>query len=74
MFSQEVEARRKILRGRKTLTRTYMRTSAIPGWVVALLIGIAQMVFGGMLYVLLKVCILDKPIQARYQQVERAEA
>ncbi|KAJ8922287.1 hypothetical protein NQ315_004226 [Exocentrus adspersus] len=74
ILSQEAEARRKILRGRKTLTRWYMRKPAIPAWAVATIVGVVQIAFGGAIYILLKICILDKPIQPRYQQVVPAGA
>ncbi|KAG5896782.1 hypothetical protein JTB14_008358 [Gonioctena quinquepunctata] len=66
-ISQEVECRRRILRGRKALTRRYMMPSAIPAYAIIILVTICQLVFGGLLYVLLKICILDKPIRPRYQ-------
>nr|CAI5817573.1 unnamed protein product [Callosobruchus analis] len=66
---QEAECRRKILRGRKTVTRWYMKPPGVPAWAVVILVAIGQLVFGGALYLLLKVCILDKPIAPRYQQI-----
>ncbi|CAH1975501.1 unnamed protein product [Acanthoscelides obtectus] len=66
---QEAECRRKILRGRKTVTRWYMKPPGVPAWAVVILVAIGQLVFGGGLYILLKVCILDKPIAPRYQQI-----
>lgn len=72
-ISLEVEARRKILRGRKTINRSYMRESAIPPYVVVILVAFAEIVVGGMLYMILKFCILDKPITPRYQMAPREE-
>ncbi|XP_028133890.1 uncharacterized protein LOC114329075 [Diabrotica virgifera virgifera] len=66
-LSLEVDARRKILRGRKTVNRTYLRAAAIPSYVIVILVAIGQMIIGGLFYVILKLCILDKPISPRYQ-------
>ncbi|CAG9863790.1 unnamed protein product [Phyllotreta striolata] len=65
-FSIEVECRRKILRGRKLINRTYMRQNAVPAYVVVILVAIGQIIIGALLYVLLKICILDKPLSPRY--------
>ncbi|XP_057672635.1 uncharacterized protein LOC130904094 isoform X1 [Diorhabda carinulata] len=72
-ISLEVEARRKILRGRKTINRSYMRESAVPPFVVVILVAIGEIIFGGILYVIFKFCILDKPISPRYQMAPREE-
>lgn len=39
---------------------------AIPAWAIIALVAIGQMVIGALIYLLLKVAILDKPLQARY--------
>lgn len=59
IFIGEVECRRKILRGRKTITRRYYRGTAIPAWSIVLLTGLGMLIFGGGLYVLLKKFIVD---------------
>ncbi|XP_011313719.1 uncharacterized protein hoka [Fopius arisanus] len=55
----EVEARRKILRGRKTLTRHYYRGLAIPAWSIVLLCGIGMLTLGGGLYLLLRKFVVN---------------
>ncbi|XP_043290040.1 uncharacterized protein hoka [Venturia canescens] len=55
----EVEARRRILRGRKTITRSYYRPAGIPAWSIVVIAGIGMLAAGGGLYVLLKKTIID---------------
>ncbi|CAK9803861.1 hypothetical protein ANTPLA_LOCUS3844 [Anthophora plagiata] len=59
IFMDGVEARRKILRGRKTITRRYYWGTAIPAWSIVLLIGISMLLAGGGLYVLLQKFVVD---------------
>ncbi|KOC65141.1 hypothetical protein WH47_02006 [Habropoda laboriosa] len=59
VFMDGVEARRKILRGRKTITRRYYWGTAIPAWSIVLLIGISMLIAGGGLYVLLQKFVID---------------
>lgn len=59
LFMGEVEARRKILRGRKTITRRYNKGTAIPAWSIAVIAGLAMLGIGGGLYVLLKKIVVD---------------
>ncbi|XP_046410874.1 uncharacterized protein LOC124175062 [Neodiprion fabricii] len=59
MFMEEVEARRKILRGRKTITRRYYRGTAIPAWSIVLMTGIGMLIIGAGFYGLLKRLIVD---------------
>ncbi|XP_015179412.1 PREDICTED: uncharacterized protein LOC107067966 [Polistes dominula] len=59
IFIDETEARRKILRGRKTITRQYYRGTAIPAWSIVLLCGISMLLIGGGLYVLLQKFVVD---------------
>lgn len=40
---------------------------AVPSYVIVILVAIGQMIIGGLFYILLKICILDKPIAPRYQ-------
>ncbi|XP_057330244.1 uncharacterized protein LOC130670764 [Microplitis mediator] len=58
-FINEVEGRRKILRGRKTITRQYYRGLAIPAWTIVLLSGLAMLTVGGGLYMVLKKVVVD---------------
>lgn len=55
----EAEARRKIIRGRKTITRRYYWGTAIPAWSIVLLVGISMLLGGGGLYVLLQKFVVD---------------
>ncbi|XP_071878445.1 hoka [Bombus fervidus] len=59
IFMDGVEARRKILKGRKTITRRYYWGTAIPAWSIVLLIGISMLFAGGGLYVLLQKFVVD---------------
>ncbi|XP_053955460.1 uncharacterized protein LOC129242376 [Anastrepha obliqua] len=60
---QESEATRRVLRGRRTLTRRYFTGLAIPGWLLPVLIGIGELVLGGALYLVLNRVILAKSVQ-----------
>ncbi|KAF7270931.1 hypothetical protein GWI33_016140 [Rhynchophorus ferrugineus] len=62
----EVECRRKILRGRKAVTRTYMKPLAVPAWAIVLLVAIGQIIIVSLLYLLLKAVILDRPVKPSY--------
>ncbi|XP_053975195.1 uncharacterized protein LOC128888109 [Hylaeus anthracinus] len=59
IFMDEVEARRKILRGRKTITRRYYWGTAIPAWSIVLLVGISMLLAGGGLYAILQKFVVD---------------
>ncbi|XP_036337370.1 uncharacterized protein LOC118747721 [Rhagoletis pomonella] len=61
--TQESEATRRVMRGRRTLTRRYFTGLAIPGWLLAVLIGIGELVLGGALYLALNRFILAKSVQ-----------
>ncbi|KAJ8974463.1 hypothetical protein NQ317_001586 [Molorchus minor] len=63
---EEVEGRRKVLRGRKTLTRTYLRALAIPAYAIVILIGIGQIILGGILYVVMRKLIIEPPLSGNY--------
>ncbi|KAJ3660199.1 hypothetical protein Zmor_004665 [Zophobas morio] len=65
-ISQEGECRRKILKGRKAITRTYYRYSAIPAWAVVLLVGLGQLIIGAILFLILKFFVLDQVKPTRY--------
>ncbi|XP_046683771.1 uncharacterized protein LOC124369745 [Homalodisca vitripennis] len=58
LFSDEAEARRKILKGRKTITREYYKPSFLPSWANVLLMGIGFLIVGIILYIALAKFIL----------------
>ncbi|XP_028027024.1 uncharacterized protein LOC114240613 isoform X1 [Bombyx mandarina] len=58
-LTQEVEARRKILRGRRVMTRTYYRGNAVPAWAISLMAGIGMLIIGGVLYVVMRKLVLS---------------
>ncbi|KAK9727700.1 hypothetical protein QE152_g19031 [Popillia japonica] len=72
LVPQEVEARRKVLRGRRTVTRSYFRPLAIPAWAIVGLVGLAQLVIGGVLFIVLKKVIVDPPISGSYTPANTA--
>ncbi|XP_011150560.1 uncharacterized protein LOC105189880 isoform X2 [Harpegnathos saltator] len=59
IFLEEVEARRKILRGRKTITRHYYKGTAIPAWAIVVLSGVGMLLIGAGLFVLLQKFVID---------------
>ncbi|XP_067646281.1 uncharacterized protein hoka [Eurosta solidaginis] len=59
---QESEATRRVLRGRRTLTRRYFAGLGIPGWLLAVIVGIAELILGGTLYLVLNRTILSKQV------------
>ncbi|XP_072376459.1 uncharacterized protein [Diabrotica undecimpunctata] len=66
LCADEVEGRRKILMGRKSITRTYLRGNAVPAYVIIILVGIGQIILGGILYVALRKKIIQAPITGSY--------
>ncbi|XP_073980202.1 hoka [Rhodnius prolixus] len=52
LFS-DVDARRKILRGRKTITREYHKEPLLPAWAKVILIGVGLLLSGVVLYFIL---------------------
>lgn len=63
--TQETEGLRRVLRGRRTLTRRYFTGLSIPGWSVVLLIGISELLLGAILYAVMYKVILTKGIESR---------
>ncbi|KPJ08789.1 hypothetical protein RR48_07849 [Papilio machaon] len=58
-IAQEAEARRKILRGRRVMTRTYYHGNAVPAWAISLMAGIGMLLVGGVLYVVMRKIVLS---------------
>ncbi|XP_026724878.1 uncharacterized protein LOC113491882 [Trichoplusia ni] len=58
-LTQECEARRKILRGRRVMTRTYYHGNAVPAWAISLMAGIGMLLVGGVLYVIMRKIVLS---------------
>lgn len=58
-----MEGRRKILRGRRTVTRHYRRGMPIPAWAIVLLMGIGYLIVGAALYLIMRKVILQAPIE-----------
>ncbi|XP_072931873.1 uncharacterized protein hoka [Epargyreus clarus] len=58
-LTQETEARRKILRGRRVMTRTYYHGNAVPAWAISLMAGIGMLLIGGVLYVVMRKIVLS---------------
>ncbi|XP_018318874.1 uncharacterized protein LOC108732490 [Agrilus planipennis] len=74
IMTPEAEARRKILKGRRTVTRTYFRNLLIPAWAVILLVGIGQVIIGAIFFLILKKIILDPPLTGLYAPPPNIEA
>ncbi|CAG5050085.1 unnamed protein product [Parnassius apollo] len=58
-LAQEAEARRKILRGRRVMTRTYYHGNAVPAWAISLMAGIGMLLIGGILYIVMRKIVLS---------------
>lgn len=63
LCTEEVEGRRKILRGRRTVTRHYRRGMPIPAWAIVLLMGIGYMIVGAAMYLIMRKIVLQAPIE-----------
>ncbi|VEN34372.1 unnamed protein product [Callosobruchus maculatus] len=74
LCTNNVEGRRKILRGRKTVTRTYFRENALPAYAFVILVAIGEIIVGGVMYVVLRKTILDLPITGSYVVTNTSEA
>ncbi|KAM7357059.1 hoka [Cochliomyia hominivorax] len=61
--TQETEALRRVLRGRKTFTRSYFAGLAIPGWALVLLLALSELLLGAVLYLVMYKFILTKDVE-----------
>ncbi|XP_037940552.1 uncharacterized protein LOC119673361 [Teleopsis dalmanni] len=61
--AQDAEGTRRVLRGRRTLTRRYFTGLAIPGWALVLLIAVSELLIGVILYFVLRRFILSKEVE-----------
>ncbi|XP_026488260.2 uncharacterized protein LOC113394974 [Vanessa tameamea] len=57
-LTHEADARRKILRGRRVMTRTYYHGNTVPAWAISLMAGIGMLVIGGILYGIMRKLVL----------------
>ncbi|KYB28796.1 hypothetical protein TcasGA2_TC032464 [Tribolium castaneum] len=73
IISQHVEARRTILKGRRAMTRTYLRDSPIPAWAVVILVGLGEIIVGAIIFFVMKRAILDTPIVGSYTPAKTLE-
>ncbi|XP_023945936.1 uncharacterized protein LOC112051500 [Bicyclus anynana] len=58
-LTHEAEARRRILRGRRVMTRTYYHGNAVPAWAISLMAGMGMIIIGGVLYVVMRKIVLS---------------
>ncbi|XP_026324914.1 uncharacterized protein LOC113233901 [Hyposmocoma kahamanoa] len=74
-LTQEAEARRKILRGRRVMTRNYYHGNAVPAWAISLMAGIGMLIVGGILYVVMRKLVLSAETGSMntYQPAMQAE-
>lgn len=52
----------------------YKGELAIPSWAILLLVALGQIIVGAILYLIMKICILDKASPRRYQPVTPPES
>jgi predicted permease len=74
IISHQVEARRTILKGRRSLTRTYLRDSPIPAWAVIILVGLGEIIVGVVVFFVMKRIVIDPPIVGSYTPANTEEA
>ncbi|KNC21127.1 hypothetical protein FF38_10315 [Lucilia cuprina] len=61
--TQETEALRRVLRGRRTFTRSYFSGLAIPGWALVTVIALSELLLGAILYLVMYKFILTKDVE-----------
>ena len=62
-YTQETEALRRVLRGRRTLTRRYFAGLAIPGWALVVVIAISELLLGAVLYFVMRKVIISSKVE-----------
>ncbi|KAF5304644.1 hypothetical protein FQR65_LT07926 [Abscondita terminalis] len=65
-FMEEVDGRRKILKGRKSITRRYYRSAAIASWAIIILVSMGELILGAVLFFVMKRVVIDPPVRASY--------
>ncbi|XP_022192337.2 uncharacterized protein LOC111050339 [Nilaparvata lugens] len=58
---QATEARRKILKGRKTITREYYKDPFLPAWLSVTLLCSSFLLVGGLLYLAMRKFVIVSP-------------
>ncbi|XP_055387182.1 uncharacterized protein LOC129615826 [Condylostylus longicornis] len=65
-FIEDSEAKRRVLRGRRTITRTYSRGLGIPAWAIICIVAILQVLLGVGLYFGMRKWVLLIPSNLPY--------